>query len=168
MCAKLGIEHRFAPVCYPQYNGQVEVMNMTIFAGIKKNHIESGTQWYKEVDRVLWSYRTTPSNSTGETPFSLVYGTKVVLPIEVCLPNIRQVEFDEKKNYDRMRGLLDFTDEIRDQILRRLQEQKWRMSRFYNRKVRKVIGPGTYGLEELSRKEIDHTWHGIYLKKYYV
>ncbi|GAA0153414.1 hypothetical protein LIER_11658 [Lithospermum erythrorhizon] len=35
-------------------------------------------------------------------------------------------------------------------------------------RVRKVIGPGTYRLEELSGKEIDHTWHGVYLKKYYV
>ncbi|GAA0150511.1 hypothetical protein LIER_09438 [Lithospermum erythrorhizon] len=37
MCTRLGIEHRFASVCYPQYNGQVEVMNRTIFMGIKKN-----------------------------------------------------------------------------------------------------------------------------------
>ncbi|GAA0141158.1 hypothetical protein LIER_02365 [Lithospermum erythrorhizon] len=28
MCTKLGIEHRFAPVCYPQYNGQVEVIDV--------------------------------------------------------------------------------------------------------------------------------------------
>ncbi|GAA0145318.1 hypothetical protein LIER_05539 [Lithospermum erythrorhizon] len=44
MCAKLGIEDRFAPVCYLQYNGQVEVMNRIIFNGIKKNLLESGMQ----------------------------------------------------------------------------------------------------------------------------
>ncbi|GAA0148792.1 hypothetical protein LIER_08134 [Lithospermum erythrorhizon] len=31
MCKHLEIEHRFAPVCYPQANGQVEVMKRTIF-----------------------------------------------------------------------------------------------------------------------------------------
>ncbi|GAA0146939.1 hypothetical protein LIER_06765 [Lithospermum erythrorhizon] len=33
---------------------------------------------------------------------------------------------------------------------------------------KKVVGPGTYILEELLGKEIEHTWHEIYLKKYYV
>ncbi|GAA0165252.1 hypothetical protein LIER_39944 [Lithospermum erythrorhizon] len=95
MCQWLGIEHRFTPVCYPQYNGQVEVMDRTIFLGIKKNLLESGEKWYENLDHVLWSYQTTPSSATGETLFSLVYDTE-------------------------------------------------------------------------AGKEIEHTWHGIYLKKYYV
>ncbi|GAA0171853.1 hypothetical protein LIER_25792 [Lithospermum erythrorhizon] len=104
MCTKLGIEHWFAPVCYPQYNGQVEVMNRTIFIGIKNNLL----------NRVLCSYQTTPSNSTRETPFSLVYGTKAMLPIE--------------KSY----------------------------------RTRDIRARGTLW------ESTDHTWHGIYLKKYYV
>ncbi|GAA0187095.1 hypothetical protein LIER_34383 [Lithospermum erythrorhizon] len=111
MCQRLGIEHRFAPVCYPQYNGQVEVMHKTIFLGIKKNLLESGAKWYEELDCVLWSYRTTPSNATGEMPFNLVYGTEVVLPLEVCLPNIRQISYEEDHNNTRTRELLDFGDE---------------------------------------------------------
>ncbi|GAA0158126.1 hypothetical protein LIER_15231 [Lithospermum erythrorhizon] len=91
MCSNLGIEPRFASLCYPQYNGQVDVMNRTIFVRIKKNLLKTSCQWYKKLDRVLWSYRTTSSNSTGETPFSLIYGTEAVLPIQVCLPTIRQI-----------------------------------------------------------------------------
>ncbi|GAA0161008.1 hypothetical protein LIER_17427 [Lithospermum erythrorhizon] len=41
-CEKFGIEHRFAPVYYPQANGQIEVMNYIIFKGIKKNILQSG------------------------------------------------------------------------------------------------------------------------------
>ncbi|GAA0155592.1 hypothetical protein LIER_13288 [Lithospermum erythrorhizon] len=41
-CEKFGIEHRFAPVHYPQLNGQVEVMNRIIFKEIKKNLLQSG------------------------------------------------------------------------------------------------------------------------------
>ncbi|GAA0176221.1 hypothetical protein LIER_29254 [Lithospermum erythrorhizon] len=134
MCTKLGIEHRFAPVCFPKYNGQVEVMNRIIFVGIKKDPMKTGCQWYNELDRVLWSYRSTTSNSMGETPFSLVYGTKAVLPIEVCLPNIRQIGYNEEIHDERMRENLNFVDELRDRAL---------------------------------GKPIDHTWHGVYLKKYY-
>ncbi|GAA0142128.1 hypothetical protein LIER_35523 [Lithospermum erythrorhizon] len=34
-------------------------------------------------------------------------------------------------------------------------------------RVRRVVGPGTYELEELSGKTIKHTWLEIYLKTYY-
>ncbi|GAA0148366.1 hypothetical protein LIER_07830 [Lithospermum erythrorhizon] len=138
MCTKLRIEHWFAPVCYPQYNGQVKVMNITIFTGIKKNLLATGTQWYKELDRVLWSYRTTPSNSTGETLISLVYDIEAVLPIEV-------MEASQPKNKNKL-------------------NPKWEGPY----RVRRVIGPRTYELEELSGKTIDHTWHTVYLKKYYI
>ncbi|GAA0176040.1 hypothetical protein LIER_29104 [Lithospermum erythrorhizon] len=111
-CAKLGIEHRFAPVYYPQYNGQVEVMNRTIFTGITKNLLESATQW--------------------GTQFSV--GDLV----------LRVMEASQPKNKNKL-------------------NPKWEGPY----RVRKVIGPGTYELEELSGKEIDHTWHGVYLKKYY-
>ncbi|GAA0140256.1 hypothetical protein LIER_01637 [Lithospermum erythrorhizon] len=147
-------------------NDEVEVMNRTIFPGIKKNLLESGPKCYEELDRVLWSYRTTPSSATGETPFSLVYDTETVLPLEVCLPNIRQIGFEEDQNNTRMRELLDFGDEERDRAIAKMQKYKQTMTKFYNR--RKVVGPGTYILEELSGKNIEHAWHGIYLKKYFV
>ncbi|GAA0170651.1 hypothetical protein LIER_24872 [Lithospermum erythrorhizon] len=126
MCQRLGFEHRFALVCYPQYNCQVEVMNMTIFLGIKKNLLESGANWYEELHRVLWSYQTIYHFESvlpltrgkeyhfGElykrsqqriccdrlynSPFSLVYGAEAVLPLKVCLPNVRQICFAEDQN----------------------------------------------------------------------
>ncbi|GAA0183629.1 hypothetical protein LIER_31007 [Lithospermum erythrorhizon] len=131
-CQRLGNEHRFAPVCYPQYNGQVEVMNRTIFLGIKKNLLESWKKWYEELDRILWSYQTTPSSATGEMPFNLVYDTKTVLPLEVCLPNIRQIGYEEDQNNTRLRELLDFGDEGRDIVIVKMQKYKQAMAKFYN------------------------------------
>ena len=37
----------------------------------------------------LHRYRTTTRTSNGATPYSLVYGMKVVLPIEVQIPSLR-------------------------------------------------------------------------------
>ncbi|GAA0144001.1 hypothetical protein LIER_35850 [Lithospermum erythrorhizon] len=90
---KYGMKRRFSPVYYHQANGQVEVMNCIIFSGLKKNmvHIRGNIgAWTEELPTVLWSLRTTPSHATGESPFALVYGTKVVLPVEVGLPSYRQ------------------------------------------------------------------------------
>ncbi|KAH7842524.1 hypothetical protein Vadar_006360 [Vaccinium darrowii] len=39
-----------------------------------------------ELPAVLWAYRTTPRQSTRETPYSLAYGTEAVIPLEIGLP----------------------------------------------------------------------------------
>ncbi|GAA0157912.1 hypothetical protein LIER_15069 [Lithospermum erythrorhizon] len=78
----------------------------------------------------------TQSSATGETPFSLVYGTEAVLPLEVCLPNILQIGFFEDQNAERMRELVDFSDERRDRALVKMQKCKQAMAKFYNRRVK--------------------------------
>jgi hypothetical protein len=37
----------------------------------------------------LWAYRTSVKSATGFTPFQLVYGIKVVLPIECDIPSLK-------------------------------------------------------------------------------
>ncbi|KAG0449974.1 hypothetical protein HPP92_026980 [Vanilla planifolia] len=46
-------------------------------------------KWADELPAVLWAYRTTPSTSTGETPFALTYSYETVLPIELDHPTHR-------------------------------------------------------------------------------
>ncbi|GAA0150111.1 hypothetical protein LIER_09122 [Lithospermum erythrorhizon] len=93
--------------------------------------------WIDELPVVMWSLRTTPSHATGETPFSLVYGSEAVLPAEVSLPTFRQLGFHEKENDQRMREQLNFVDELRDQALYRMHKYKHLMTRTYNRRVKK-------------------------------
>ena len=45
--------------------------------------------WHEMLPFSLHGYRTIAHTSTGETPFSLVYGMEVVLPIEVQIPSLR-------------------------------------------------------------------------------
>lgn len=40
-----------------------------------------------ELAHVLWGYRTTPRTATGESPFSLTYGTEAVLPVKIGMPS---------------------------------------------------------------------------------
>ncbi|XP_048605535.1 uncharacterized protein LOC125583040 [Brassica napus] len=49
---------------YPQGNGQVESSNKLIIDGIKKRLDLKKGHWADELDRVLWSHRTTPRGST--------------------------------------------------------------------------------------------------------
>nr|XP_025647635.1 uncharacterized protein LOC112742611 [Arachis hypogaea] len=65
----LHVSHRFSSVEHPQTNGQVESTNKIIVKGLKKRLDEAKGLWADELGSVLWSYRTTPQTTTGETPF---------------------------------------------------------------------------------------------------
>ena len=69
---KYGIKLSLSTPRYPQANGQAESTNKTIVNTLKK-WLEAGKgEWVEKLLEVIWSYRTTPRQSTGETPFSLV------------------------------------------------------------------------------------------------
>ena len=64
----------YSTPAYPQSNGQAEAVNKTILNGLKKRLDGAKGRWAEELSNMLWAYRTTPRRSTGETPFSLMYG----------------------------------------------------------------------------------------------
>ena len=69
---------------------------------------------------VLWAYRTTSRTSTGETPFSLVYGSEAMIPVEVGIPSLRRRWTREESNNEHLAQDLDLLDERREQPLIRI------------------------------------------------
>ena len=53
----------------------------------------------------------TPKEVTGETPFSLVFGTEAVIPAEVGLPSYRVENYAEQENNVAILENLDFLEE---------------------------------------------------------
>lgn len=54
--------------------------------------------YVEEFPTVLRSYCTTSRSSTGETPFSLIYGTKAFLPLEILEGSLWVTDFKENDN----------------------------------------------------------------------
>ena len=88
-CYELGITNRYSTLAYPQGNEQVEAVNKVIVNGLKKRLDDAKGKWVEELPHVLWIYRTTPRRSTGETPFSMTYRAKAVIPLETGFPTLR-------------------------------------------------------------------------------
>lgn len=84
----------------------------------------------EELPHVLWEYRTTIQNSTGETPFSLTYGAEVVVPVEMGLPTLMVEGFDPARNEETLRIALDQLEEHRETARLRVAEQKNRIARY--------------------------------------
>ena len=53
---------------------------------------ENGKGWKEELPTALWAHRTTKSQATGASPFCLVYGIEVVIPIDLVMPVVKLVE----------------------------------------------------------------------------
>ncbi|XP_022159344.1 uncharacterized protein K02A2.6-like [Momordica charantia] len=81
-CSKLGISHLCSSPAHPKANGQVEAINKIIKWGLKLRLDARKRRWVEELPEVLWSYRTTPRESTGETPFAMAFGSEAVVPVE--------------------------------------------------------------------------------------
>ena len=53
---------------------------------------ENGKGWKEELPTALWAHRIAKSQVTGASPFSLVYGTQVVVPIDLVRPAMKLAE----------------------------------------------------------------------------
>ena len=72
----------------PQTNGAVEAANKNIKRILKKV-VETSRYWLEKLPFALWAYRTSFRTSTRATPYSLVYGMEVVLPVETKMGSLR-------------------------------------------------------------------------------
>ncbi|XP_072069454.1 uncharacterized protein [Arachis hypogaea] len=102
---------------------------------IKKKLDNAKGEWAELIPEVLWSYNTTIHNTTGETPFKLVYGSEALIPIEVGLPTLRAELYDEQQNQRARSAELDLAEEDREIAAIKQRAQKRIMERKYNRKV---------------------------------
>jgi ribonuclease HI len=150
-CNKFNIHIRFSSVSRPQTNGQVESANKEILNGIKKKIEGAKGAWDEELPGVLWATRTTVKESTGHTPFSLVYGSEAVLPVEIGIPSTRITFYDHDDNAAAKRVNLDLLPETRGNALLRSIAQKQRMARQFNRHVKtKTLKEGDYVLRKVE------------------
>ncbi|KAL0385975.1 UNVERIFIED_CONTAM: hypothetical protein Sradi_2991800 [Sesamum radiatum] len=97
-CEELKIKQYYTSVATPQSNGQTEVTNRTILQSLKTRLEEAKGNWVEELPGVLWAYRTTLRRSTGESPFSLVYGTEAVVLVEIGEETLRVQRYEPTSN----------------------------------------------------------------------
>ena len=79
--------------------------------GLKKRLDDAKGRWVEELPHVLWTYRTTPRKSIGETPFSMTYGAESVIPLESGFPNMRSSAFTSDGNDELLKRNLDLIEE---------------------------------------------------------
>ena len=203
-CEQLGINNHYSSPSHPQANGQVEVANRSLLKIIKTRLEGVKGVWLDELPGVLWAYRTIVRTPTGETPFKLAYGSKVVMPVEVHVANHRVMKYQDEENEEQLRLNLDLIDEVRMDAEQRTARYQSLMARQYDTMVKPrrfnigdlvlkrvslatknpthgKLGPnwegpyrvinfkrqGSYYLEALDGRKLEHPWNVEHLRRYY-
>ncbi|GJU08940.1 reverse transcriptase domain-containing protein [Tanacetum coccineum] len=156
-------------VAHPQENGLVERANKSLMEGIKARLGRERAGWVDELPNILWAHRTSLKQRNGETPFSLTYRSKSVIPVEIGMPTHRTMMIREDKNEDELRLNIDLLQERREAAAIREAKYKTKMEHYYNQKVRPMsFNPDEYVFRrnEASRVEdqgkLGLKWEGPY------
>ncbi|KAL0399891.1 UNVERIFIED_CONTAM: hypothetical protein Sradi_2332400 [Sesamum radiatum] len=134
-CEELKIKQYYTLVATPQSNGQTEVTNRIILQSLKTRLEETKGNWVEELPGVLWAYRTSPRRSTGESLISLVYGTEVIVPVEIGEETLRVQQYEPANNGVERQADLDLIQELRSNANTRTVAYKAIMAKVYNSKV---------------------------------
>ena len=87
LCKLLDIKKINTSPYHPQANGLVENFNGTLKKMLKCYAQEEPTDWDRQIPYVLFAYREAPHETTGYSPFELLYGRRVRGPLQLMKEN---------------------------------------------------------------------------------
>jgi hypothetical protein len=123
---------------YVQANGQAKASNKVLIKIIKKRIKGNPRKWHEKLSEALWAHRTSRHGATKVTPFELVYGQEVALPVEVSLQNLRisrQDYLSSKEYTELMMDKVDEAPESRLKALEEIEKEKVKIAKACNKRV---------------------------------
>ena len=118
--------------------------------GLKKRLDDARRKLVEELSHVLWTYQTIPRRSTGETPFSMTYGAKVVIPLETGFPTLKTSSFNPSDNNGLLEKSLDFIEERRESAMVQLANYQQKLKQGYDANVKlRPLAPGDLVLRKV-------------------
>ena len=94
----LGVKPLFSSMYHPQTNGRVERMHSTMKTCLKKMCAEKPRSWDRFVSSVMFAIREAPCDSTGFSPFELLYGRQARGPLSVLRDLWENTKEDEERD----------------------------------------------------------------------
>ncbi|XP_075099330.1 uncharacterized protein LOC142176146 [Nicotiana tabacum] len=109
-------------------------------------------------------------NQQGETPYSLVYGTDAVIPVEVGEPSLRYSNESGPSNDESRLQDLDEVEERRDMAHIRMIAQKQQAESYYNKKAKVrplrvgdyILKSKTQAAKDPNEGKLGKNWDGPY------
>lgn len=104
LCHLYGVEKSRTTPYHPAGNGQCERFNRTLHNLLRTLPLPRKQDWASCLPQVLYSYNTTPHQSTGESPFFLMFGREPKLPIDFVLGQVQDPVAGDVQDWVREHG----------------------------------------------------------------
>ncbi len=126
LCQLMGMKKLNTTVVHPQTDGLVERFNRTLKSMLRKHSAKYGPEWDQYLPYLLFAYRTKVHESTGESPFFLLFGRDARLPTETALTQPRTPYQVDLKDYrtEVVSGLSEAWELARKKVKKAQQHQK--------------------------------------------
>ena len=113
----------------------------------------------KELPHVLWTYKTTPRKSTGETPILMTYGAEAVIPLETGFPMLKTSSFSPSSNDNLLENGLNLIEERRENAMVQLAYYQHKLKQGYDTKVKlRPLMPGDLVLRKVLGTAKNPAW----------
>jgi hypothetical protein len=152
---------------HPQCNGLVERFNGTLVSMLKKLTTEQPGAWDRYIPALLFAYREVPQESTGFSPFELLYGKTVRGPMAV-LRDLWTKDFQEEEVKASSKYVVDLRNRIEETCKlaqQNLQTASQKQKRHFDKKAkRRTFQAGEQVLLLLPTKhnKLQMAWRGPY------
>ena len=152
----LGVSHKTKTTPYhPESDGLVERFNRTLLMMLAMFAGEHKDDWDDLLPPVMMAYRLSVHESTGFSPYRLMFGEECMLPMDIGLPR-RQPDLAEDVLSPYAVWVKDSLEVAFDQVCRHSSQAVMRQKRLYDqRAVRRLLKIGSC--------KLDSIWTGPYL-----
>ena len=79
----ISVKQLFSSPCHPMANGLCEKCNGTLKKMLIRMSNEQPKEWDRFIETLLFAYREVPQESTGFSPFELLYGRTLRGPMSI-------------------------------------------------------------------------------------
>lgn len=123
---------------HPMCNGLTEKFNGTMKSMLKRLCSEQPRQWHRYINPLLFAYREVPQESTGFSPFELLYGRAVRGPMFI-LKELWTKELEEPEVKSSYQFVFELREKLEDTLKfahTELQKAQHKGKHYYDRKAK--------------------------------
>ena len=167
LCELMGTTKLNTTAYHPECDGMVKRFNRTLKAMLRKHASRFGNQWDQYLPSVLWAYRNTPHESTGEKPSFLLFGWDLRTPTQAAFLDPSQLVPNTIEHY-REEVMLSLSS-ARQLAAESIEKAQKRYKEVYDQKTKQVdyrVGDWVFirfPAEETGQNhKLSNPWHGPY------
>lgn len=163
----LGVKQLKTSIHHPMTNGLTERYNGTMKLMLRRLCAEEPRQWDKYLGALLFAYREVPQESTGFSPFELLYGRTVRGPIQILKELWTQdiTEAETKNSYQYVFELKEKLGKAFEIAHENLEKSHRKQSYYYNKGARDrsfEVGDEVLLMMPTDKNKLLMQWKGPY------